>query len=246
MQLRTLWLSSFGVGAAAAFLLDPTSGKRRRHRLADATTHIADRTRDSASTAVRDLRNRTHGVITIARRRFAREQLDDRVLEERVHSALGRVVSHPHAITVKVRQGHVTLDGPIPKRDEHRILHAVKAVAGVKHIEAAFDPHIQPAYEPSLKAARPATRTPPRPDFLQRNWAPATRAVAAGAGAALVGAGIARRDRAGVGLAAAGAALIARAATNLPFQRLVGVSAGRRAIEHQKTITGSAADRAHG
>jgi hypothetical protein len=101
-------------------------------------------------------------------------------------------------------------------------------VAGVKHIETAFDPHIRPAYEPSSEAARPAARTPPRPDFLQPSWAPATRAVAVGAGAVLVGAGIARRDRGGAGLAAAGAALIARAATNLPLRRLVGIGGGRR------------------
>jgi len=54
---------------------------------------------------------------------------------------------------------------------------------------------------------------------------------------ALVGVGALRRDRTGLGLAAAGAALLARATTNLPFRQLVGIGAGRRAIDVQKTIT---------
>jgi uncharacterized membrane protein len=237
MRQRTIWLSSFGAGAATALLLDPATGRRRRHRIADAATHLMRRASDAASTVKRDLTNRACGLQAIARRRLVSDQPDDAVLEERVHSALGRVVSHPHAITVKVDHGRVILDGPLPSREEHRVLYAVRAVPGVTKVESRFDPHIQPAYEPSSEAARPHARTPARPDILQRNWAPATRALAAGAGAALVGAAVVQRNRAGVGLAAAGAALIARAATNLPFRRLVGVGSGRRAIDVQKTIT---------
>ena len=72
---------------------------------------------------------------------------------------------------------------------------------------------------------------------IRRNWAPATRAIAAGAGAILVGAGVVRRDRAGAGLAAAGAALMGRAATNLPFHCLVGIGAVGSAIDVHKAIT---------
>ena len=222
MRHRTIWLSSFGAGAATVFLFDPVSGTRRRHRLADATVHLAHRTGHAASTTGRDLRNRTRGLAATARRRLASDQSDDAVIEGRVHSALGRELSHSHAITVKVDRGRVTLDGPIPEGAENRIADAVRAVPGVNEVRTAFNPHIRAAYEPSLEAARPEVRTPPRADILQRNWAPATRALAAAAGAALVTAGIVRRDRAGTGLAAVGAALIARAATNLPFRRLAG------------------------
>jgi uncharacterized membrane protein len=237
MRQRTIWVSSFGAGAATAFLLDPVAGRRRRHRMADAATHLMRRASDAASTVSRDVRNRTRGLAAVARRGQVAEQPDDAVLEERVHSALGRVVSHPHAITVKVDHGRVILDGPLPSSEEHRVLYAVRAVPGVTEVESRFDPHIQPAYEPSSEAARPHARPPAGPDILQRNWAPATRALAAGAGAALVGAAVVQRNRAAVGLAAAGAALIARAATNLPFRRLVGIGAGWRAIHVQKAIT---------
>jgi uncharacterized membrane protein len=236
MRQRTLWISSAGAGAATAFLFDPVTGRRRRHRLADATVHLRHRASDAASSVRRDWRNRTRGLAAMVRRRWVAEQPDDAVLEERVHSALGRVVSRPHAITVKVDRGHVILDGPVPSGDEHRLVHAVRAVRGVKTVESRFDPHIQPAYELSSGTPRVESRTP-RPDILQPNWAPATRALAAGAGAALVGAAVVQRNRSAVGLAVAGAALITRAATNLPVHRLVGIGAGRRAIDVQKAIT---------
>src|SRR2546423_9014039 len=119
MRQRTIWLSSFGAGAATAFLIDPVTGKRRRHRIIDATVHLIHRASDAASTVRRDVRNRTRGLAAIARQRLVSEQPDDVVIEERVHSALGRVVSHPHAITVKVSDGHVILDGPMPSNEEY-------------------------------------------------------------------------------------------------------------------------------
>src|SRR5947207_11103787 len=113
MRQRAIWLSSVAVGAAAAFLLDPASGKRRRHRLADASVHLVNRGRRAVFTVERDLRNRMLGLIAGTRKRFESARPDDVVLEERVHSALGRVLSHPHAITVVADQGRVTLDGKI-------------------------------------------------------------------------------------------------------------------------------------
>jgi hypothetical protein len=155
------------------------------------------------------------------------------VLEERVRAALGRVVSHPHAITVNVHDGHVILNGPILASEEHRVLHSVRSVEGVKDVETRFDSHIQPAHVPSLQGGPSHSRIPPAADILQRHWAPATRTIVAGSAAALVGAGLVRRDRIGIGLglAATGAALIARAATNLPTRRLVGIRAGRRTVD---------------
>lgn len=228
MRQQTMWLSSFGMGAATAFLFDPSSGRRRRHRVADAATHLVHRTSDGASTVGRDLRNRTQGVITSARHRFRDDHPDDVVLIERVHSALGRMVSHPHAITVNVCDGHVTLDGPIRRSDRDRILHAVRAIPGVTHVVTQFDRHIQPASGSIAQPGVLGRRVLPRPDIFQRNWAPATRAIVGGSGAALVGFGLVRGDRTGLGLAAVGAALVARAATNLPVRQLLGVGRGAR------------------
>jgi uncharacterized membrane protein len=92
-----------------------------------------------------------------------------------------------------------------------------------------------PADKPSSDAVPADARTPS--DIEPHAWAPATRAIAAGAGALLVGAGVVRRDRTGAGLAAAGAALMGRAATNLPFHCLVGIGTVGSAIDVHKAIT---------
>jgi uncharacterized membrane protein len=236
MQQRTILLTSAGLGAATAYLLDPASGNRRRRRIGDALVHAANQTTDAVSTVGRDLRNRTRGVVAGARRTIYREHPDDVVLQERVRSALGRVASRPHGIKVQARNGHVILSGPILAAEEQRIVHAVQSVSGVTDVETRFDSHTQGAGASSLKGVAARFRMRRWADIGQRNWAPATRAVVGTSGAALIVVGTRRRDWAGLGLAVAGSALLARAVTNMEFRRLVGLSAGHRAIDLQKTI----------
>jgi hypothetical protein len=184
MQPRAIWLGSLSLGAAAALLFDPISGRRRRHRLADAAAHFRRQASRAAIALCRDLSKRTEGVFATARQRLRQDEIDDVVLEERVHSALGHIVSHQHAITVRVDAGHVTLDGPIPVEQRHRIANAVQAIAGVKDVRTRFDSHIQPAHETSSD--------PPTHLVLPRRT-PSTRAIIAGSGAALVGAALMRQ-----------------------------------------------------
>jgi len=228
MRQRTVWLSSLGMGAATAFLFDPRSGSRRRHRLADAAVHVTNLTTRTAGAIGRDFRNRTRGVLASARHRVTREMVDDVVLHERVRAALGRVALHPHAITVKVHDGRVVLDGPIRAGEKYRVLHAVRSVEGVRAVETRFDRHIQAAHAPSWQDDPSGRRTAPKPDILRRDWAPATRAIVGACGAALVVSGVSRRNRTGAGLAAAGAGLIARALTNLPLRHLAALAADRK------------------
>jgi uncharacterized membrane protein len=75
-----------------------------------------------------------------------------------------------------------------------------------------------------------------RPEYLQANWSPGARLLASLAGGALAVYGLGRRDALGGALGALGAAIVARAATNKPVRRMVGVGAGRRAIDVHKAI----------
>jgi BON domain len=184
MRQRAIWLGSFSVGFASAFLFDPISGNRRRHRLADAAVHLRRQARRAALGIGRDLGKRTRGIIATARQRFRPDPADDVVLEERVHSVLGHIVSHQHAITVRVDDGHVTLDGPIPADQRNKITYAVRTVAGVKEVRTRFNSHIQPAHDPSSNSPTHLV-LPRRP--------PSTRAIIAGSVAALVGAALIRR-----------------------------------------------------
>lgn len=236
MRQRTIWLSSIGIGAATAFLLDPTSGNRRRRRVGDLFTRGANLTGEAARKVGRDLRNRTRGIVATARRTVRRDAPSDTVLHERVRAALGRVASHPHAIKVDAHDGRVLLTGPVLQAEEARIVDAVRAVRGVNEVDCRFETHKEAEGIPSLQGSPSRARRAPMLDIRQDNWAPATRALVGGSGAALVAAGLTRRDRAGIGLAAAGAMLVTRAVTNLELRRLVGVG-GRRAVDIQKTIS---------
>jgi uncharacterized membrane protein len=243
---QSTWLSGVGVGVGAAttFFLDPTSGNRRRRRIGNAFVHAARQTEHAVSTVGRDLRNRTRGAVATASRTIRRQRPIDVVLAKRVRAALARIASHPHAIRVEARHGHVMLSGPILAAEEYRLISAVRAVDGVKTVDTRFDSHAHAADIPSLQGGG-ASRLRIRGvrgirralDIRQRNWAPATRALVGTSGAALVAIGAARRGRIGLGLAGTGAALLLRALTNLEFRRLFGIGAGRRAIDLQKTIT---------
>jgi uncharacterized membrane protein len=236
MRQRAMWLSSVGVGVATAYLLDRSDGKRRRRRLGDAVVHLTSQTSKGAGTIRRDLRNRTRGIVAGVRRTVRANRPDHIVLQKRVRASIGRVASRPRAIKVQAHDGHVILGGPVLAAEEHRLIRAVQAVEGVKDVDPRFERHRQAGQVPSLQGGRSHRQGTAGLD-RHRNWAPATRTVVGTSGAALVAAGLCRRNGMGVGIAVAGAALVARALTNLDFRRLIGMGAGRRAIDVQKTVT---------
>jgi uncharacterized membrane protein/osmotically-inducible protein OsmY len=235
LQDRGALLTGVGVGAGLMYFLDPERGRRRRALVRDQMAHVARTTRDAAGATSRDVAHRTSGTVARVRGTFSQGPIDDHVLVERVRTRLGRVISHPHAIDVLAADGVVTMRGPILQHEVKRLLKAVKSVAGVREVINELQEHKEPGNIPSLQGGS----TPPkwRPDILQRSWSPATRVMAGGGGMALAGYGLARRTLPGALLAAAGVALVARAATNLESSRLTGIGGKRRAVDVQKTIT---------
>jgi uncharacterized membrane protein len=97
-----------------------------------------------------------------------------------------------------------------------------------------LDRHERAGHIPALQGGR--TPLGNRLDVLQEHWAPAKRALVGTAGAACLTAAVIRRDRAGIVPALVGAALVGRAAANVPFSRLMGAGLRRRAVDVQKTI----------
>lgn len=71
--------------------------------------------------------------------------------------------------------------------------------------------------------------------IAQQHWAPATRFMAGAAGASLAARAISRRSIASPLLLLGGLALLARAATNMDLQQMLG-QRGRRSIDLTKTI----------
>lgn len=216
-------LAGVGVGAAFLYLFDPDRGARRRARVRDALAHTASLTSRAIGTTGRDALHRTYGTAASLRSLVQRDDVDDYVLVERVRERLGRLVSHPHAVEVAASNGVVTLRGPILTREASHLIRATGRVRGVREVVDELELHDQAGHLPSLQGGRAPAGD--RMNVLQDHWAPATRAVVGTAGVALAVAGALRRDLPGTSAALVGVGLFARAATNVPMNRLMGLDA---------------------
>jgi uncharacterized membrane protein len=232
---RSVLAAGIGLGAGVVYFFDRDRGARRRALLRDRASHAAAMTRHAMGTAARDAQHRTAGIFAYLRGLGRDEPVDDHVIVARVRAKLGRLVSHPHAVQVSVSDGVVILQGPILDREVARLRNGLRRIRGVIDVVDELEHHQQAAHVPALQGGRAPAGD--RLDILQTNWAPATRALAGGAGAALVTAGALGRGVPRAAAALIGSALLARAAANLPMNRLTGIGSRRRAADVQKTIT---------
>jgi hypothetical protein len=174
MDNRTL-LAGVGLGAALAFILDPDRGARRRALVRDKAVRGARLTGDALDATMRDMSNRTRGIAAAARSKWSGGPVDDVTLVERVRAKVGRVCSHPRAIDVDVRDGEVTLRGPIMAGEMDDVMSTAAAVPGVCSVVNALEPYESADGVPSLQGEGQTAGS--SYDLLQRNWAPATRAL---------------------------------------------------------------------
>jgi uncharacterized membrane protein len=217
------------------YVFDPVIGRRRRSLARDKIIRLTHKTSDAIDASMRDLKNRAFGSVAATRGLFSRADIDDSVLADRVRSELGFLVSHPSSIEVTVKNGAVTLTGPIIENEVDQLLKGVRSIRGAKDIDNRLEVHKNADSIPGLQG-RPRERTGQRLDVMQSSWSPATRLlVGTAAGASLVYAGK-RRDLLGAGVALLGGGMLGRALANIEFKRLVGIGAGPRAIDIQKII----------
>jgi hypothetical protein len=199
-------IAAAGLGALAMFLLDPQSGSRRVALARDRARHLMHEAADAAGTGWRDLRHRASGVAAGARHLVHREQVSDRVLEERVRAELGRWVSHPHAVTVTARDGRVLLGGAVLAAEHAHLTRAVAGVRGVRQVDSQVMAYEKPDGMPMLQGG--IVRSGRRPPWPRgKRHAPATQLLGVTAGAALVAGGALQRGLPGLLLMAAGAAI---------------------------------------
>ena len=235
MNSRLMLLVSATMGAAAMYYLDPSRGRYRRALVRDRFVHTGHKARHGIGVVGRDLRNRTIGTTATVRSIFESGPADDVVLEDRVRAALGRVVTHPASIEVHVRDGIVTLEGPILADEVPQLFACVRGVRGVRDIEDRLDVHSEPGRIPGLQG-EPKQRPGKRSAFMQENWSPTTRAIGGLAGAAMTLWGFSRRRASGTLASGAGLALLGRALTNLELRRLFGIGEQSYTVNVQKSI----------
>lgn len=236
-ELAGMTLSALGCfvgGAGLMFLLDPRRGARRRTLIRDK----AFRTLNDSTTGLRRtggyLRDSSRGLVAETRAKFSREQASDYKIGARVRSAMGRVVSHPSAVWVTVVDGHVALCGDVLASEADGLLAVAKGTRGVRSVSNQLDVHESAYGVPSLQGA--SRRKRGGFGVMRERWSPLTRMLVGLTGGAMGIYGAVRRDWIGAGLGLLGLGLATRAITNLPASRLLGVGAGRRAVDVQKTI----------
>lgn len=213
------------LGAAAMFLLDPQQRRRRLALVRDQARHLGRSATGFADVALRDLGHRAKGVAAQVTRLARRGAANDVVLTQRVRAALGRVVSHPHAIWVTAAQGCVTVGGPVLASERAQLLRCVGSVRGVREVRDALEAHDAAARVPALQGGVP--RSGPHAELRQAHWAPGPRLLVLAGGTLLALYGASRRGLPGLLAGTAGLGLAARAVCNEALGQGVGRVMGR-------------------
>ena len=220
------------LGCAAMYFLDPQLGRRRRGLARDRFVHAARVAGEAGRVTALDAAHRAQGVIADTRRLLTAGPVSDEALLGRVRAALGRAVSHPHALEAAVDHGHVTLSGPVLSEEVRGLLRALRGVPGVRGVSDNLTVHLESGSVPSLQGGIP--RRGPRFELLQDSWSPAARLLAGALGAGLMLRSAHERGLWGSLLGVAGGGLLARAVANQDLASLVGF--GGRGIAVQKVI----------
>ena len=215
-------IAGLALGAAGMYLFDPEQGRRRRALVRDQALSRTRHLQRSARSTLHDLRNRARGV----RHKWGglrQDQIPDRVLAARVRSKIGRYSAHPRPIEVWAQAGIVELRGPVLASECEELLRVVGRMRGVREVRDRLQRHDSAAHISALQGGRPRRRE--RAASAGERWTPAQRTASGGAGSALLLMAMRRGGLSGTVAGLAGAALLVRAATNAPLQRLAGTGA---------------------
>ncbi len=231
---RLPWMFGlFGAGALTMYYLDPNRGKRRRGTLRDAVIHSGHDVEKFARRFRRDVENRIEGAVAETRHLFEDDdQVSDNVLEQRIRTAAGRVVSHPRALEVNCTGGSVFLGGWVRADEVAELNGAVGSVRGVKDLSTFLNTTDHPEH---ISALQGGVRRRHLPAFFRESWSPTGRVLAGCAGTGLVLYGATHRKSIGKAACINGVILLARSILNAPLERMIGADqmAGLRI---QKTI----------
>ncbi|HLI83715.1 MAG TPA: SRPBCC family protein [Bryobacteraceae bacterium] len=227
-------VAGFAAGAALMYFADPDRGRRRRALARDKFLAGVRDVRNEFDKAGRDFRNRSHGVAAGVSSLWKTDEADGPVLVERVRSAIGRAVSHPHAVRARAgANGSITLEGPVLRHEVDYLIRRVQAVRGVREVIDRLEVHDEAGGVSSLQGGVPRRALSA---LAQQNWTPSLRvATGALAGAALC-AGARQRGPLGWASIAAGAVLLARGIINKPFRQMLGIGPGAGAVTFEKTV----------
>jgi osmotically-inducible protein OsmY len=132
-------LGCIALGVGAMYLLDPTDGARRRTTLRDKFLSGFGKLGRSIDGVTKDLFNRASGLKHEATSYLSREDVDDRVLVERVRAGLGHCVANINNIVVESHNGRVIVSGPVQASEVDGLLKCVWQTRGVRELVNRLD-----------------------------------------------------------------------------------------------------------
>lgn len=147
-------ITAAGIGAGVMYLFDPDCGSRRRAQIRNKAKHMNRVAIQAVGKTERDLLNHLRGAVAEISSFGRSEEVSDDVLQARIRTKLGRRVSHPHAIEVKVVDGRAILTGPILSHEEVPLLETVSGISGLKSIENLLELHESAGSIPALQGGK--------------------------------------------------------------------------------------------
>lgn len=232
-------LVGIATGAALAYFGDPYRGRRRRAHARDKVTHLTNVAEKAIDRSFRDLTNRAHGLFAEALDFVLPSCVPDEVLLERVRTRLGRLVSHPGALEVRVVDGHVMLRGDVLLEEAPRLAEGLAAIPGVRELIDQTTVHEEPGSCPGLQGKHVVRQG--QCMGVSGPWTPATRAVIGATGIGLMLGGMftlkkGQRCLASV-MGLTGSGMLVRSITNVGPLEGMGLDPSATGITVQKTTS---------
>lgn len=221
------------LGAGLMYFLDPDRGRRRRTLMRARGNRWSRKTLEFADSTRLDVQNRAEGMGEAVKSWIQpAPPVSDRTLTERVRFALGRYSRHPSMIDVHVTDGTVTISGPVLEAEFDAICHAIARIPGVAQIFNRLERHQSSDDVPALQESQGSMerKHTPHVAFMQPNWSPAARMLAALMGTVALLYGLRQRTVGAATLAASGLGLLVRSATNQEFARLLHMRVGSMGV----------------
>ena len=137
MRARLLALGA-ALGAALAYLTDPSQGKRRRHELRDRSLALVRRGGRRAERAGRGVGARVYGMSqSVQHRHEEPKEFDDATLAQKVETEIFRPADVPKGrINVNVQNGIVQLRGEVDRPELiDELVDRTRDVQGVRDVE---------------------------------------------------------------------------------------------------------------
>src|SRR5215471_1024149 len=156
--------------AVAAYFTHPKQGAQRRAMLRKRVERLWARASNEVQKSLVDTQHHLSGLSARFRASIQSDAPSGQVLEARVRSRLGHVLSRPRKVHVLCDHGLVTLWGTVPQDEICNLLRAVRAVPGVKEVQEHLEPcpleQFENGHQDALELARREGRL---------NWSPSRR-----------------------------------------------------------------------